>query len=89
MTNYAKLSEIAEILSGKILSPTNSQKGKSISFVRISDMKNYSINSKNIRKIKVDQKTIAKIPKKFTIKSGDVLLSTQATIGKLWAWSWI
>ena len=82
MTNYLKLSEIAEILPGKIIASSNSKNGKSISYVRITDIENYSINTKNIKKIKTDQKTIDKISKKFTLKSGDVLLSTQATIGK-------
>ena len=82
MTNYQKLSEIAEILPGKIIASSTSKNGKSISYVRITDMENYSINTKNIKKIKTDQKTIDKISKKFTLKSGDVLLSTQATIGK-------
>jgi len=82
MTNYLKLSEIAEILPGKIISSSNSKNGKSISYVRITDMENYSINTKNTKKIKTDQKTLDKIPKKFILKSGDVLLSTQATIGK-------
>tara|TARA_Y100000590_G_scaffold459872_1_gene617990 strand:+ start:657 stop:1232 length:576 start_codon:yes stop_codon:yes gene_type:complete len=82
MVNFVKLSEIAEILPGKIIASSNSQNGKSISYVRITDMENYSINTKNTKKIKTDQKTLDKIPKKFILKSGDVLLSTQATIGK-------
>ena len=82
MVNFVKLSEIAEILPGKIISSSNSKIGKSISYVRITDMENYSINTKNTKKIKTDQKTLDKIPKKFILKSGDVLLSTQATIGK-------
>ena len=69
MTNYQKLSEIAEILPGKIIASSTSKNGKSISYVRITDMENYSINTKNIKKIKTDQKTIDKISKKFTLKS--------------------
>ena len=51
MTNYQKLSEIAEILPGKIIASSTSKNGKSISYVRITDMENYSINTKNIKKI--------------------------------------
>ena len=77
-----KLSSIAEIFSGRILPNKSTPNGTLVSYVRISDMENYSINPKISKKIRVDRKILARIPQKFRLKTGDVLLSTQATIGK-------
>ena len=41
-TIHMKLSEIAEILPGKIIASSTSKNGKSISYVRITDMENFS-----------------------------------------------
>jgi len=81
VSQYVTLKEIASFNPGtKIPKPTS---GKKISFVRISDMQNGIIKSTVDKKIPLSTDSISKLPKKTKIKKDDVLLSTQATLGKV------
>jgi len=75
-----KLGSAAQVFSG--FYPPKSSSGKNVSFLRISDLQNNKIESKNIKQVKVSEVNFKKLSTKPKVKKNDILLSTQATIGK-------
>lgn len=81
MTKIVKLSEVCEIISGVGHLP-ETPSGKPTKFLRITDLQNNLIDTKNLKSVKVTIKSRQNLDDRKKIKKNDVIISIQGTIGK-------
>lgn len=79
--NRQILENIVEIIQGVHFSSRIISEGEEFSLLRISDIKDSTINYTNIKKIKIPKKDIPRY-EKYLLRKGDIIISKTGTIGK-------
>ena len=80
-STVVKLADVAEIISAPKI-PLNHNEGEQLAYIRIGDLTDGKISSDGIKIIQIPRLELEKLSK-FFVKTDDILLSIQGTIGKL------